>query len=858
MNFEKIKFSNTYQEKIKKEFSLDSSQYISYNIIFLDNEGKASMLEVLITISKTSKDFKINKINIKENNLNKKNFENYIKLIDGIIFLFITPQNEIINNSIEYIYNLYKKIHKEKEKLIPIIIFGKKSDIIKDLASKNEKKLNKINNILFISKSDKLLGFDSPIKEFLKIKLIYENYENFIINNKINEMNIINNLNKIKLNLKKCSTCNQIFKIKFDQFSNFIFFYCKNCNKEEKIDILQFINTKNLKKCNECNKNINSDINYCFMCKKNICNECEKIHLQKEEKNNNKKLGDILYHNNLIDIICNIHNRICYNYCLKCNKNICLFCEIDSHMEHETKIYDEKNINKLISEEKRNIEIERAKYKSIKMLIDESINDLKNYLDNLMIYKEKEIEIKEEMIKECEIIKYDKILIENIKNFNLNNDKKWINRELETWDKKLNSIFDFFNEPIKISKTKLCVEENLKGPFNILNQVKFNRNSNINDNKDSITDIISLFNHNGKNHFAVSFDNGLLKIYNDEFENRIPIQIIREFEDKEGINSIYKCSRKSLMLVGNTKIKKILLSENLSEYKVINKIELKDQFFKKAIDFNCLDILITSNYFNQIFCINYKDGNLLSDLTTKVNTPNEKDYEILFMDKISDNKILFLFLETKLMRVSINRETLVDPIFEKEINNEINHLNNKIYSGKDLKNTFWKIIELDLNKNNNIEIIKNHLFEREINYLGQINGQLIMLFNNFNSKIIIFDIISFSKNIELDFNYIEKPIMNFPLKSRKDIFDIIILCEEENLFQYVLNLKLGLIYPIAKIKINQKINKNVQLIDSYTDTQESKEKEIKNNITKIINLEKNNFLFMANDFNIYNLKHTKL
>lgn len=61
----------------------------------------------------------------------------------------------------------------------------------------------------------------------------------------------------------------------------------------------------------------------------------------------------------------------------------------------------------------------------------------------------------------------------------------------------------------------------------------------------------------GKNYFAVGFSNGLLKIYNDDFENRIPTKIITAFEPSEEILFLSKSSEKSLLLVSYLKIKKL-------------------------------------------------------------------------------------------------------------------------------------------------------------------------------------------------------------------------------------------------------------------------------------------------------------
>ena len=118
------------------------------------------------------------------------------------------------------------------------------------------------------------------------------------------------------------------------------------------MDFDKFINDIN---CIECRKKIseNNQNNYCFLCKKNLCNECTKNHLHKKDKdfiiyNNN------IYPNNLIDLFCNKYNKICYNYCINCNKNICPECEIEFHINHSTQIFDYNNICNLISKKRKN------------------------------------------------------------------------------------------------------------------------------------------------------------------------------------------------------------------------------------------------------------------------------------------------------------------------------------------------------------------------------------------------------------------------------------------------------------------------------------------------------------------------
>ena len=859
MKNEIIKKANTGDNKLEFIIVDDIAKSLIYNFILINFENisiiKANFpIELENEKNKDKNKDKIeNKITYEETNINKNDIEKQLKSIDGIIFIYKFQKNEYLFNSIDYIYNIDKKI--KKERLLQKIIIGNKLDTLASInKNKIKKHFNKIKNIKFLeSSSNEKNDIISALEELIKIQKLDNEYEKFINMNKINEKLIINTFAKSKLNLAKCPDCNELYDILVDNYSNSVIFSCKKCKlKEKQIDFFEYENYKNTTKCYECNKdiNINSSNNYCFMCKKNICNSCTKNHLQKEDK------CDInIFQNNLIDLFCNIHNKICYNYCLECKTNICIECEIESHMNHEKKIFDDKKIIELISNNKKKLEFEKKKFKKVKEMIEDCLNELKKYFDNLIRYKEKEINIKEEIIKECEIFKYDNTLIENLQKLNFGININFIKED--KWEKKLNNILEYFNEPIKIKKTKLCQKDNFKGPFEYLKQINVNNNNNDIEINENITDLCPLFNYNGENYFAVSYDSGLLKIYNDDFENRIPKKIIKEFEKNKGINSLYKSNNVSIYLVGNSKIKKIRFSENLNEYKIINEIEIENQIFKNILELDSFDILIATNNLNQLIYINSKTGNIISNITKSI---NEKENEILYLDKISDNKIIILFQEINLININLkgNSMSITFEDFEDvgELNNNINNKTlNSIYNQNENSDIYWQILEFDMN-DNNVEIKKNHLFDKNIKYLGKINDQLILLFNNNLNKIIIFDLISYYNILELPFN--QNPILCFRLNRRNDLFDFLFICKERYLVQYVINLKIGFYYPIGKIKINEENKEDIQLVETNSNVTKGNKEEKTENFVKIILLEKNNFLFMTDEHNVYNLKHSQL
>ena len=811
---------NLVKSKTRRKFSLSENEG-AYNFILINNEGHISNIKAYIPselnyIKELTR--KENNIKYEQFNLNKKEIERNTKLIDGIIFIYKEHKIEILKNIIDYFYKFDK--NNKKGKSVPKIILGKKNEISNFLndSKTKQKILKKIKYLKFLEIDiNEKNEINLALEEFIKFRKLYQKYEKFIIENKINEKQLINSLGKSKMNISKCSNCNQIFQISINHYSNVIYLYCEKCKLEKKININDYENFKNTTSCHICNKEINitTSNNYCFKCQENICNDCIKNHIQKDQDDNQKSIP-VIYQSNLVDIFCNIHNKLFYNYCLDCKMNICIECELEYHLDHNTNIYNDKNINDIISIQKKYLSLERQKSKRMKEFIEDFLKELKKYLDNLIVNKEKRLNVIEDIIKECEVYRYDKILLENIKNLKLESSKTIIFNNKNNCIQKLNDILEFFNEPIKLEKTKLCLEENLKGPFNTLKQLQINNKSTEQKEKiENITDLCPLFNNYiNKNYFAVSYNNGLLKIYNDDFENRIPFKIIKEFGEREGINSLYKSGKKSLILVGYSKIKKIRFYDNLNEYKVINEFNFENQLFKTLIEFESFDIFVATNNLNQLLCINSKTG-------------------IIFFYQILYN----FYKQTKLF--------LNDTIIS----------NYEIYNPKESVDTFWKILEINLGDNNNIEIKKNFLFDNKINYLGNLDEQLLLLFNKKSNILIIFDSINYYNIIEMDFNSFYKPIISFTLNKRNNILDLLFLCEKGILNQYSLNLVIGLIYPIGRTKINQINDKDNNLFHLYSDDNKVNNNETKNCIVKIINLNENNFILMTDDNSIYNLKN---
>ena len=752
-----------------------------------------------------------NLMKIESTLIDKKYFEKNINLFDGIIFTYNSQETNNYENTIKFIIEIEEK--KSKGKFLPKIVLGEISSF-QSLLTKEKRCI--VSDIFFI-KSETNLNINVAIQALIQMKNIDVNYQKFKSENKINEKQILNSLSKLKTNVMKCLDCNSILKISINQYSNSIYLICNKCNLNEKFDIYEFFKLKRKIKCKVCEKEINESlINYSIKSKCFVCLDCTKNNFHKDK-----------IYNNSLNFICNIHNKLFYQYCITCKKSICIECEIGYHMNHNIKIFNGKEILSLISKKKNNLDIEKEHLKQMNINITNFLKSLKEVFDKLLLYKEIEINIKEDIIKECELLKYENTLIENVKNLQFGINSLDYNNE-SSWILKLNNILEYFNTPIKIEKTKICIKENLKGPYDILQPIEGRKSStDSEESENQIIDLVPLHNYMGKNYFAVGFSNGLLKIYNDDFENRIPTKIITVFEPSEEILYLSKSSEKSLLLVSYLKIKKISFSDDLRNYEVINSMEISDQLFKMALEINELDALLTANSYNKLIFYDFQKGKQISNVTKYIDSNKEK--EILFFDVLPFNKVIIKFADPD--DSVINEDTLI-------VRNTIAIKNNEP------QKIYWKILEFE-KKDNSIELKKNYWLYENINYLGKINEELILMSEPALNSLLIFNFDKYSIIFKLSFNFIYKPIIAFPLYKRGNTFDLLFLFEKGNLMQFTLNTKKKTINCISKIKINKTNAKNNSQVKEQIDKKE---------ILKMVKLSKKNFLLVDNEKYIYYLK----
>ena len=190
-----------------------------------------------------------------------------------------------------------------------------------------------------------------------------------------------------------CYNCKSNIQFSFNEEKMVINYHCSNCEKNgegnQSIPFKNYLGKmkeyyKKDKLCSEC-KNINGKINFCLICRKNICDKCKEKHINKEGKCNKFSFINIDKKSNL----CIEHNKKNTYYCKTCKEMICSECAEERH--------DEDNHHLINMEEKYN------------KLSKEYKDEFLNYINNIKNDKEKIIQEDEKNINSLKIDLEDKI-----------------------------------------------------------------------------------------------------------------------------------------------------------------------------------------------------------------------------------------------------------------------------------------------------------------------------------------------------------------------------------------------------------------------------------------------------------------
>ena len=301
-------------------------------------------------------------------------------------------------------------------KQVPFTIQANENDIFKNIAEKFAQKSNIDLETVSFEANEGNIQENTVIKDLIK-----ESNEITITVNKTKEEEI----NGILVDSKEviCPECKEPCRFQIENYkvklSN-----CKNGHLIENIKIKDFakkqkINYANIicDSCKNANKGeaTNQQFNYCLTCDKNLCLMCGYNH---------DKTHNIINHDNK-NYTCLKHNELFSKYCLDCKKNICIKCE-DEHIIHKTESFssilpDIKQMKNNQKELKDSINFLAHKMKEI---TDELIGNLEvlcKINDNLIKVFENQNRNYQILKNGNEINVHNKVIIDDINNIVKNN-----------------------------------------------------------------------------------------------------------------------------------------------------------------------------------------------------------------------------------------------------------------------------------------------------------------------------------------------------------------------------------------------------------------------------------------------------
>jgi len=684
----------------------------------------------------------------------------------------IIKQNSELKNKLSDLYQKNSNIFRcLKCKLIPNIIFNEYNQEIEAFCDKS-----------FYDQSHHNIT-------------TYSNFQDLSLNHPIDSKNIF------------CYYCNKVINELSEGKTIYYcclcdIYYCtddeelhkneKHKNKEEiKEKYLQILNKKNKKHALSSQKTkkktLNKKKDTSLLLKDNNKNKKSKkgikainnviINNEKKEKNKKKK---IIKNENkiqifLMDSFCANHSQIFKYYCYDCHRNICDLCENEHKCHNKIKLEDILLEEDELIEKKNKLNKEKEELIKINDYFNELIEIIKRKFERLYSIKQKELEIKEKIIKDYETIKYNFHSIENVHNLKFS-DNNYIDKSNNSdWFQRFNSIFKYLNSSL-INKNNDIFD--LLNNRNESNKIRIISNNNIN----KINKLIIL-----KNEDIAILNNNKIIIY-DKFNLEEKLNIIDVFESNSRINNFIEKEGGGLLCCGLEYIKYINLSLNNKSYYIEDILFEKNKNINSIIELNNnYLILLNNNCGLELWKKNYKikkykcidnyyleNNNNLNDnydlkeannSIFKINYNsfilNISDKNIIKMLKINDNYKIESKFELKDIKLVKGNNSLIKLLDEDYILLSCyEYKNNIIYDENECNNLRYFNYSIKLIDINNFNIIGNfnndHPFIDMSYYIDNIiisldsNGIIYKFeFDKYQQKLFLLDKIYYKTNLSL-------------------------------------------------------------------------------------------------------------
>ena len=479
------------------------------------------------------------------------------------IIIYVYDLNKVKPfDSLNPIYDAIRSILTDNYKKVKIGVIGNKLDLVsqndlKSIKEIGEKYAEKINAKFLMTSAKEKIGdalqfLLKLIKSKSKNDLIIKNKKKFI--KEYIQLFKSKNLNRV-IRCEKCK--NKIPKIIFHDKSEKIELCCSNHPEEKFIyaykEIINLIN----KKCSTCQKEFdeksNDSLMYCKLCQHLICNKC----LKKHEHGQNSNQNYISYYYEE-DQLCNIHGIKNELFCLNCFLFLCSFCFINDHKDHKVIKIENNVIDKVIEEKRSSLNKQKKQLENLKNYYTTLINEITKLYNEFKDKMDLVLNLKENILKQFEIIKYNNDLYKTVINMKFND----INLDFD-FDENRSSIldkitifFDCIEQPIRIVKYNICNEGKILKKYNLVSNEQLSNNLS----KPNITDGCNI----DGNLCCISFDDGNIYIY-DKKDFKTCLKKCQLYENKRGVNSIINFKNENLIFTsGYEKIYQLKINKNLN------------------------------------------------------------------------------------------------------------------------------------------------------------------------------------------------------------------------------------------------------------------------------------------------------
>ena len=566
---------------------------------------------------------------------------------------------------------------------------------------------------------------------------------------------------------------------------------------------------------------------YCKLCKNLICNKCIKRH--EHGQNSNENLISYYYEE---DLLCYIHGIKNDLYCINCNSLICSFCYNNEHKEHKVKKFENNIIDNLIREKRNQLNNQKKQLENLKKYYMTLINEITKLYNEFKEKMDLVLNLKENVLNQLEIIKYNNELYTTVVNMKFNEIKVGLddNSNKSILDK-LTAFFDCIEQPIRIVKYNICNGSKVLKKYNLRQNDKIN----IIKNKPKLTDACNI----DCNLCCFGFDDGNIYIFNKK-DFKTCLKHHQLYDMNRGVNSIINYNNDNLIFTsGFEKIYQLKINKNLYIQKEAL-ITRPDTNFIKLCDYNYRKSIVYTDDAGNIGIYNIFDK---QEFKIKDDNENLEINSIIDFYNINENaffmKYLSYELQLKSEKVSViypsNNRQNSEIILERYSIMDVTTSDTSV-EDKEKSKELLKIFHIDEQN----KIYNEHTFSETTKILGIINKEYIVIEEEDKKNHINYKILNLVTKKELSFGGLLSGIKrewNFKLigENPDDGKIYFVLVDYNfNLLEFSFYLQSN---KIEEIGLLRRVNK-----DNLKDP--------KHKIVKIL-LMKNNFIIVKNNGELY-------